>query len=174
MPLQVSGMVALKNMKIKKSSCIELVVLQVLVGHLLHLILHHFNKDQDQGHHPEKDKEEVQLVDMVLHIRSKLEEASGDLNLPDIVSERLLKHVETIVKMLPEDLQTVLLKGSVTIAPSPAPVSKTSHEKNEEESEKRAADDSEGSSEVNGDSSESGNSENPGGGAGDSTTPPSS
>ena len=58
-------------------------------------------------------KEEVQLVDMVLRIRNKLEDAY-DLPLPDIIIERLSKHIDTIVKTLPADLQTVLLKGSVS------------------------------------------------------------
>ena len=47
------------------------------------------------------------MVDMVLRIRNKLEE-SCDLGLPDIVKERLEKHVETILAVLPEDLQGVL------------------------------------------------------------------
>lgn len=64
------------------------------------------------------DKEEVELVDMVLRIRNKLEQ-SEELNLPDIVCERLNTHVSKIVNTLPDDLQCVLLKGTVTIAPSP-------------------------------------------------------
>ena len=57
------------------------------------------------------DKEEVQLVDMVLRIRAKLTEAtSQNLALPDIVRERLEKHVDTIVKTLPSDLHAVLQK----------------------------------------------------------------
>jgi hypothetical protein len=59
-----------------------------------------------------RDKEEVQLVDMVLRIRNKLEE-SQDLPVADIVLERLSAHVETIVKTLPPDLQAVLLKAKV-------------------------------------------------------------
>lgn len=52
-------------------------------------------------------------MDMVLRIRNKLEDAY-DLPLPDIIIERLSKHIDTIVKTLPADLQTVLLKGSVS------------------------------------------------------------
>ena len=60
------------------------------------------------------DKEEVQLVDMVLRIRAKLTEAtSQNLPLPDIVRERLEKHVDTIVKTLPSDLHAVLQKGTI-------------------------------------------------------------
>ena len=59
-------------------------------------------------------KEEVQLVDMVLRIRAKLSEATTQhLPLPDIVKERLEKHVATIVKTLPSDLQVVLQRGTI-------------------------------------------------------------
>ena len=59
-------------------------------------------------------KEEVQLVDMVLRIRAKLSEAkSQHLPLPDIVKENLEKHVDTIIKTLPSDLQVVLEKGAI-------------------------------------------------------------
>ena len=57
-----------------------------------------------------KDKEEVQLVDMVLRIRNKLTETD---QVPDIIVERLNRHVETILKTLPEDLRAVLDKGNV-------------------------------------------------------------
>jgi len=54
-------------------------------------------------------KAEVELVDMVLRIRSKLEEArKEELPLPDIVVERLENHVRTIVSTLPPDLQGVI------------------------------------------------------------------
>jgi len=54
-------------------------------------------------------KAEVELVDMVLRIRSKLTEASREeLPLPDIVVERLEGHVRTIVDTLPADLQGVI------------------------------------------------------------------
>jgi hypothetical protein len=57
------------------------------------------------------DKEEVQLVDMVLRIRNKLAEAADQkLPLPDVISEQLTKHIETIVSRLPPDLQLVLQK----------------------------------------------------------------
>jgi len=58
-------------------------------------------------------KAEVELVDMVLRIRAKLSEATRE-NLPvaDIVIERLQKHVSTIVKTLPADLQTVIATRS--------------------------------------------------------------
>ena len=59
-------------------------------------------------------KEEVQLVDMVLRIRAKLSEAiSQNMSVPDIVKERLEKHVSTIVRTLPSDLQDVLQKGTI-------------------------------------------------------------
>jgi hypothetical protein len=56
------------------------------------------------------EKSEVELVDMVLRIRSKLDEADVDLFLPDIIRERLDKHVDTIIKTLPDDLRGVLDK----------------------------------------------------------------
>ena len=57
-------------------------------------------------------KAEVELVDMVLRIRSKLEEAKKDeLPLPDIVVERLEGHIATIVATLPQDLQGVIASG---------------------------------------------------------------
>ena len=60
------------------------------------------------------DKEEVQLVDMVLRIRNKLADAEKhQLPLSDLMCERLQKHVETILKTLPEDLQGVLVNGNV-------------------------------------------------------------
>ena len=59
-------------------------------------------------------KEEVQLVDMVLRIRAKLSEATAQhLPLPDIVKESLQRHVDTIIRTLPSDLQVVLEKGSM-------------------------------------------------------------
>ena len=59
-------------------------------------------------------KEEVQLVDMVLRIRAKLSEAiSQNMPVPDIVKERLEKHVASIVRTLPSDLQDVLQKGTI-------------------------------------------------------------
>jgi len=54
-------------------------------------------------------KAEVELVDMVLRIRSKLAEARREeLPLPDVVMERLEGHVRTIVGTLPADLQCVI------------------------------------------------------------------
>ena len=53
---------------------------------------------------------EVELVDMVLRIRSKLDDARLDLPLPDIIRERLERHVDTILKTLPDDLRGVLSK----------------------------------------------------------------
>ena len=59
-------------------------------------------------------KEEVQLVDMVLRIRAKLSEATSQhLPLPDIVKESLQRHIDTIIRTLPSDLQVVLEKGAV-------------------------------------------------------------
>ena len=60
------------------------------------------------------DKEEVQLVDMVLRIRAKLSDAvSQNMPIPDIVKERLEKHVASIVRTLPSDLQDVLHRGTI-------------------------------------------------------------
>jgi len=60
------------------------------------------------------DKEEVQLVDMVLRIRNKLADAQKhQLPLADVTQERLAKHVDIILQTLPEDLQAVLQKGTV-------------------------------------------------------------
>lgn len=53
------------------------------------------------------DKEEVQRVDQILRIRNKLDEIP---DVPDIIQEKLLEHIETIVKTLPPDLQLVLKK----------------------------------------------------------------
>jgi hypothetical protein len=74
-------------------------------------LLHLESLSEAKIEHWMQDKEEVQLVDMVLRIRNKIEEVE---DLPDIIVERLTKHVDTIVKTLPVDLQGVLLKGSVT------------------------------------------------------------
>ncbi len=77
------------------------------------------------------DKEEVQLVDMVLRIRSKLAEAADqNLPLPDVVSEQLTNHVKTIVDKLPQDLQQVLQKEvqSNDAAPSPPTLDDGKHE----------------------------------------------
>ena len=61
-----------------------------------------------------RDKEEVQLVDMVLRIRNKLADAEKQhLPVSDVVAERLGQHVEAILNTLPEDLQGVLKKGDV-------------------------------------------------------------
>lgn len=54
-------------------------------------------------------KEEVQLVDMILRIRTKLTEAeSDDLQLSDMARERLKEHVATVMASLPNDLRNVL------------------------------------------------------------------
>ena len=59
------------------------------------------------------DKEEVQLVDMVLRIRNKLAEATDqNLPLPDVISDQLSNHVETILQKLPQDLQLVLKRDT--------------------------------------------------------------
>ena len=49
------------------------------------------------------DKEEVQLVDMVLRIRNKLTEAA-DLNLPlpELAIEQLNSHLEKLINRLPQ------------------------------------------------------------------------
>ena len=60
------------------------------------------------------EKEEVQLVDMVLRIRAKISDSiSQNMPVPDIVKERLEKHVATIVRTLPSDLQDVLQRGTI-------------------------------------------------------------
>lgn len=74
-------------------------------------LLHLESLSEAKIEHWMQDKEEVQLVDMVLRIRNKLEE-SCELALPDIICERLGKHVKTIVETLPTDLQAVLNKNS--------------------------------------------------------------
>jgi len=65
------------------------------------------------------DKEEVQLVDMVLRIRNKLADAEKqELPLAEVTAERLQKHIQAILSTLPEDLQGVLQNGSV-LTPEP-------------------------------------------------------
>ena len=60
------------------------------------------------------NKEEVQLVDMVLRIRNKLAEATDQkLPIPDVIAEKLNEKIDTIVKTLPPDLQLVLKKDVV-------------------------------------------------------------
>ena len=51
------------------------------------------------------DKEEVQLVDMVLRIRNKLTEAA-DLNLPlpELAIDQLNSHLEKLINRLPQVL----------------------------------------------------------------------
>ncbi len=64
-----------------------------------------------------RDKEEVQLVDMVLRIRGKLDGESRE-EVPDVVAERLQAHVDTILSTLPEDLRAVLDKKQKKKHPS--------------------------------------------------------
>ena len=50
---------------------------------------------------------------MVLRIRNKLAEASDqNLPLPDVISDQLSNHVETILQKLPQDLQLVLKRDT--------------------------------------------------------------
>ena len=57
------------------------------------------------------NKEEVQLVDMVLRIRNKLSEATDQrLPIPDVIRDQLSEKIEIILKTLPPDLQMVLKK----------------------------------------------------------------
>ncbi len=66
-----------------------------------------------------RDKEEVQLVDMVLRIRNKLAEASDQkLPISEVIVEQLNKHIDTILKALPQDLQLVLDTDKTTTAPA--------------------------------------------------------
>ncbi|KAG8185762.1 hypothetical protein JTE90_000745 [Oedothorax gibbosus] len=55
------------------------------------------------------DKQEVEIVDLVLRLRKKLAAAeSGNLSLPEKTVEKLQSHVNSIIGTLPEDLQNVL------------------------------------------------------------------
>ncbi|XP_035232401.1 protein DENND6B-like [Stegodyphus dumicola] len=56
-----------------------------------------------------QDKQEVEVVDLVLRLRNKLVAAeSGNFSLPDKTIDKLQSHVNNIIKTLPEDLQNVL------------------------------------------------------------------
>ena len=59
-----------------------------------------------------QDKQEVEIVDLVLSIREKLSSAaSNDIPVtPDMVN-KLQCHMTSIISTLPEDLQTVLKEG---------------------------------------------------------------
>ena len=59
-----------------------------------------------------QDKQEVEIVDLVLRIREKLlSAASNDIPVtPDRVN-KLQCHMTSIISTLPEDLQTVLKEG---------------------------------------------------------------
>ncbi|GIY16358.1 protein DENND6B [Caerostris darwini] len=55
------------------------------------------------------DKQEVEIVDLVLRLRKKLLAAeSGNLSLPEKTIEKLQSHVNNIIQTLPEDLQNIL------------------------------------------------------------------
>ncbi|XP_042911217.1 protein DENND6B isoform X2 [Parasteatoda tepidariorum] len=56
-----------------------------------------------------KDKEEVEIVDLVLRLRNKLAVVeSGNLSLPKRTAEKLQSQVSAIIATLPDDLQNVL------------------------------------------------------------------
>ncbi|GFX69740.1 protein DENND6B [Trichonephila clavipes] len=56
-----------------------------------------------------RDKQEVEIVDLVLRLRKKLLAAeSGNLCLPEKTIEKLQSHVNDIIQTLPEDLQNIL------------------------------------------------------------------
>ncbi|XP_054707021.1 protein DENND6B-like [Uloborus diversus] len=56
-----------------------------------------------------KNKEEVEVVDLVLRLRKKLAAAeAGNLSLPEKTVEKLQSQVQSIIATLPEDLQNVL------------------------------------------------------------------
>lgn len=69
-------------------------------------LLHFESLADSKIEHWLRDKEEVQMVDMVLRIRNKL--ADKSLLLPDIVIERLQNHVDVILLNLPADLKTMM------------------------------------------------------------------
>ncbi|GFS76983.1 protein DENND6A, partial [Nephila pilipes] len=56
-----------------------------------------------------RDKQEVEIVDLVLRLRKKLLAAeSGKLSLPEKTVEKLQSHINNIIQTLPEDLQNIL------------------------------------------------------------------
>ncbi|OWF45695.1 protein DENND6A-like isoform X2 [Mizuhopecten yessoensis] len=56
-----------------------------------------------------QDKEEVEIVDLILRIREKLAfAASNQIAVSDESLQKLNKHMDNIISSLPEDLQTVL------------------------------------------------------------------
>ena len=59
-----------------------------------------------------QDKQEVEIVDLVLRIREKLSSAaSNDIPVTADMVNKLQCHMTSIISTLPEDLQTVLKEG---------------------------------------------------------------
>ena len=59
-----------------------------------------------------QDKQEVEIVDLVLRIREKLSSAaSNDIPVTSEMVNKLQCHMTSIISTLPEDLQTVLKDG---------------------------------------------------------------
>ena len=59
-----------------------------------------------------QDKQEVEIVDLVLRIREKLSSAaSNDIPVTLDMVNKLQCHMTSIISTLPEDLQTVLKEG---------------------------------------------------------------
>ena len=60
-----------------------------------------------------RDKQEVEVVDMILRIRQKLEKSNlDDVPLGYSVQEMLRERINEITQALPDDLQTILNKES--------------------------------------------------------------
>lgn len=60
-----------------------------------------------------RDKQEVEVVDMILRIRQKLEQSNLDeIPLEYSVQEKLRERINDITQALPDDLQTILNKES--------------------------------------------------------------
>lgn len=60
-----------------------------------------------------QDKQEVEIVDMVLRIRQKLEKSNlDDIPLGYSVQEMLQERINEITRTLPEDLRAILSKES--------------------------------------------------------------
>jgi arsenate reductase-like glutaredoxin family protein len=60
-----------------------------------------------------RDKQEVEVVDMILRIRQKLEKSNlDDIPLEYSVQEMLRERINEITQALPDDLRTILNKQS--------------------------------------------------------------
>lgn len=60
-----------------------------------------------------QDKQEVEIVDMVLRIRQKLEKSNnGDVSIAEPVKEMLQERINDITRSLPDDLKIILTNDS--------------------------------------------------------------